>query len=166
MSVLRWTKYLGRLFYLSSGERLSPAFGGCGGASGSIPCWGVPQTGQASALRLISAPQHAQKAAIRSPQHIFDALGSVRIRLERRSILCKSGQSITVYGESHFDGSVFAFDEVLGEGFEGVGGGAEGFEGGEGVGDEFLGVFEGLIDAEDGGPGGFGGCGVLACGLA
>ena len=93
-------------------------------------------------------------------------VGSVTILSARRSILCKSGQSITVYGESNFDGSVFAFDEVLGEGFEGVGGGAEGFEGGEGVGDEFLGVFEGLVDAEDGGPGGFGGGGVFAGGLA
>ena len=61
---------------------------------------------------------------------------------------------------------VFALDEVLGEGFEWVGCGAEGFEGCEGVGDEFFGVAEGLVNAEDGGPGGLGGGGVLAGGLA
>ncbi len=54
-------------------ETLSPAFWGCGGSSWSIPCWGVPQTGQASTLRLIFAPQHGQKAAIESPRRIFDA---------------------------------------------------------------------------------------------
>ena len=54
----------------------------------------------------------------------------------------------------------------MGEGFEGVGGFAEGFEGGEGVGDEFVGVFEGLVDAVDGGPGGFDAGGVFAGGLA
>ena len=59
-----------------------------------------------------------------------------------------------------------AVDEVLGEGFEGGGGFAEGFEGGEGVGDELGGVVLGLLDAEDGGPGGFVGGGVLAGGLA
>jgi hypothetical protein len=31
---------------------------------GNIPCWGAPHAGQASALGPISAPQHAQKAAI------------------------------------------------------------------------------------------------------
>ena len=61
---------------------------------------------------------------------------------------------------------VLSFDEVAGEGFEGGGGFAEGFEGGEGVGDELFGVVEGLFDAEDGGPGGFGGGGVFAGGLA
>ena len=61
---------------------------------------------------------------------------------------------------------VLAFDQVLGEGFEGVGVGAEGFQGGEGVGYEFFGVFEGAVDTEDGGPGGFGGGGVLAGGFA
>ncbi len=33
-------------------------------SGGSIPCRGVPQTAQASAFKVISAPQHAQKAAI------------------------------------------------------------------------------------------------------
>jgi hypothetical protein len=61
---------------------------------------------------------------------------------------------------------VFALDEVLGEGFEGGGSVAERFEGDEGVGDQFLGVFEGLVDAEDGRPGRFRGGGVLAGGFA
>ena len=60
---------------------------------------------------------------------------------------------------------VGSVDEVLGEGFQGGGGGAEGGEGGEGVGDEGGGVFLGLLDAVDGGPGGFDGGGVLAGGL-
>jgi hypothetical protein len=69
-------------------------------------------------------------------------------------------------GESRGVGLVGAVDEVLGEGFEGVGGGAEGGEGFEGVGDELLGVFAALVDAVDGGPGGLDAGGVLACGLA
>ncbi len=59
-----------------------------------------------------------------------------------------------------------AVDEVLGDGFEVAGGGAEGSEGGEGVGDELLRVFEGSIDAKDSWPGGFGDGGILAGGLA
>ena len=50
--------------------------------------------------------------------------------------------------------------------FEGIGGGAEGFEGVEGVGDELVGVFARLVDAVDGGPGGLDAGGVLAGGLA
>ena len=57
---------------------------------------------------------------------------------------------------------VFALDEEAGEGLEIVGGGAEGFQGGEGVGDEIVGVGKGALDAEDGGPGGLGDGGVLA----
>jgi len=33
-------------------------------SGGNIPCRGVPQTAHASAFNVISAPQHAQKAAI------------------------------------------------------------------------------------------------------
>ena len=33
-------------------------------SGGNIPCRGVPQTAQASAFKVISAPQHAQNAAI------------------------------------------------------------------------------------------------------
>ena len=61
---------------------------------------------------------------------------------------------------------VGAVDEVVGEGFEGSGGFAEGREGGEGVGDEGGGVALGLLEAVDGGPGGFVGGGVFACGFA
>jgi hypothetical protein len=61
---------------------------------------------------------------------------------------------------------VGAVDEILGEGLEGGGGFAEGGEGGEGVGDELGGVFFGLLDAVDGGPGGFDGGGVFAGRLA
>jgi hypothetical protein len=63
-------------------------------------------------------------------------------------------------------GLVFAGGEVGREGFEWGCGFAEGSEGGEGVGDEFFGVVEALVDAEDGGPGGFVDGGVLAGGLA
>ena len=61
---------------------------------------------------------------------------------------------------------VFALDEVCGEGFERGCSFAEGSQGFEGVGDELLGVFEGLVDAVDGGPGGLDAGGVFACGLA
>ena len=61
---------------------------------------------------------------------------------------------------------VGAVDEVLGDALQVVGGGTEGLEGGEGVGDELLGVVDGALDAEDGGPGGFGDGGVFAGGLA
>ena len=54
-------------FLIFSGERfLREPRGLC--RSGNIPCRGVPQTGHASALRVISAPQHVQKAAIQPPQ--------------------------------------------------------------------------------------------------
>ena len=62
--------------------------------------------------------------------------------------------------------SMLAFDEIGGEGFEWGGGFAEGCEGFEGVGYELFGVFEGLVDAVDGGPGGLDAGGVFACGLA
>jgi len=61
---------------------------------------------------------------------------------------------------------VGAVDEVLGQGLERSGGFAEGFEGGEGIGDECGGVELGLLEAVDGGPGGFDGGGVFAGGLA
>ncbi len=48
---------------------------------------------------------------------------------------------------------VGAVDEVLGEGLEGGGGGAKGFEGGKGVGDEGGGVVAGLFEAVYGGSG-------------
>ena len=56
--------------------------------------------------------------------------------------------------------------EVLGERLERLGGRAEGFEGGEGVGDELVGVAAGLLDAVDGGPRGLDAGGILAGGLA
>ena len=59
-----------------------------------------------------------------------------------------------------------AINKVLGEGFEGARGGAEGLERGEGVGDELVGVGAGVFDAVDGGPGGLNAGGVLAGGLA
>jgi hypothetical protein len=53
-------------FLIFSGERfLREPRGLC--RSGNIPCRGVPQTGHASARRVISAPQHVQKAAIQPP---------------------------------------------------------------------------------------------------
>ncbi len=65
---------------------------------------------------------------------------------------------------------VFAVDEVLGDGFEIVGGGAKGLNGGKGVGDELLGVGERAGDAVgetiDSGPCGLGDGGVLAGGFA
>ena len=61
---------------------------------------------------------------------------------------------------------ILAFDQVAGERFERSGGFAEGLEGGEGIGDEFFGVFEGFFNAEDGRPGGLDAGGILACGLA
>jgi len=48
---------------------------------------------------------------------------------------------------------VLSFDEVARERLKGFGGFAERLEGGEGVGNEFLGVFAGLVDSEDCRPG-------------
>ena len=62
--------------------------------------------------------------------------------------------------------SVGAGGEVKGKGLEGVGGFAEGGEGGEGVVDKLFGVVDALFDAEDGGPRGLDLLGVLTCGLA
>src|ERR1700744_2316169 len=62
--------------------------------------------------------------------------------------------------------SVLALDEISGERFEWIGGRTEGFECGEGVGDEFFGVFAGSVYPEDRWPSGFGAGGVFACGLA
>ena len=56
--------------------------------------------------------------------------------------------------------------EVLGQRFQGGCGFAEGSESGEGVGDELGGVVFGLLEAVDGGPGGFVGGGVFAGGFA
>ena len=61
---------------------------------------------------------------------------------------------------------MFAFDEILGEGFEGGGGFAEGGEGFEGVCDELAGIADGLVDSVDGGPSGLDAGGVFACGFA
>jgi hypothetical protein len=57
-------------------------------------------------------------------------------------------------------------DEVAGYGFEAVGADAVGLEGGEGFFDELGGVALALLDAVDGGPGGFFRGQVLAGGLA
>ena len=59
-----------------------------------------------------------------------------------------------------------ALDEVEGQRLEWIGGGAEGLECGEGILDELVGVLARALDAEDCGPCGFVGGGVLACGLA
>jgi len=44
-----------------------------------IPCWGVPDTGHASAFKVISAPQHDQKAATSFHLHnCYDCLDERR----------------------------------------------------------------------------------------
>src|SRR5580658_3028673 len=63
-------------------------------------------------------------------------------------------------------GLVRALDEVLGEGLERIGRGAEGLERGEGVPNELVGVLARALDAEDRGPCGFIRCGVFTGGLA
>ena len=61
---------------------------------------------------------------------------------------------------------VLSLDEVGGQSFEWVGGGGEGLECGECVGDQLFGVLQGLLNTEDGGPGGFDAGGVFAGGFA
>ena len=58
---------------------------------------------------------------------------------------------------------VLSLNEVAGYGFEAVGAGAIGFERGEGFFDEGGGVALALLDAVDGGPGGFF-CGLVFAG--
>jgi hypothetical protein len=69
-----------------SSEDFPPTSSAGRASGGNIPCRGVPQTGHDSAFKVISAPQHAQKAAtsfsLRSSFSILMNAASVTIRAE------------------------------------------------------------------------------------
>src|SRR5438874_477651 len=77
-----------------------------------------------------------------------------------------SGNGIFKLSDCQSAGLFVALEEVLGEGFEGGGLAAEGFEGVEGAVGELGGDFAGFFEADEGGIGGFLGFGVFAGGFA